>query len=86
MTYLLAISGGCGYPFMEAEAGELTVGDVERLLSVYKDVVRKYTSLCRTVRHISMTKSISPTPISEGRSVLQTLPAETSASTGKRGE
>lgn len=50
------ISGGLNYPFMEAEVGELTVGDVERLLRVYKDVVTKYTSLCRAVRHISMSK------------------------------
>ncbi|KAH9726057.1 VPS9 domain-containing protein [Citrus sinensis] len=33
------ISGGYGYPFMEAEASQLTTGDVEKLLSVYKDVV-----------------------------------------------
>ncbi|KAI9201263.1 hypothetical protein LWI28_020891 [Acer negundo] len=45
-------SGGSSYPYMEAEAGELTVGDVERLLSVYKDVVTKYTGLCRAVRHV----------------------------------
>ncbi|KAF3962872.1 hypothetical protein CMV_012670 [Castanea mollissima] len=32
-------SGGSNYPYMDAEAGELTVGDVERLLSLYKDVV-----------------------------------------------
>ncbi|OMO77625.1 Vacuolar sorting protein 9 [Corchorus olitorius] len=32
-------SGGSNYPYMEAEAGELTVGDVERLLSLYKDVI-----------------------------------------------
>ncbi|KAF3966062.1 hypothetical protein CMV_009797 [Castanea mollissima] len=36
-------SGGSNYPYMDAEAGELTVGDVERLLSLYKDVVTKYT-------------------------------------------
>lgn len=49
-------SGGSSYPFMESEAGELTVGDVEILLSSYKDVVRKYTGLCRTVQHFSMSK------------------------------
>ncbi|XP_057973982.1 vacuolar protein sorting-associated protein 9A-like isoform X2 [Malania oleifera] len=45
-----SISGGSRYPFMEVEAGDLTVGDVERLLSLYKDVVTKYTGLCRTFR------------------------------------
>ncbi|KAL5763412.1 hypothetical protein ACOSP7_019676 [Xanthoceras sorbifolium] len=36
-------SGGSNYSYMEVEAGELTVRDVERLLSLYKDVVTKYT-------------------------------------------
>ncbi|KAH7571077.1 hypothetical protein JRO89_XS05G0249200 [Xanthoceras sorbifolium] len=31
-------SGGSNYSYMEVEAGELTVRDVERLLSLYKDV------------------------------------------------
>lgn len=51
------INGGSNYPYMEAEAGELTVGDVERLLSLYKDVVTKYTSLCNTVRHLSVSRT-----------------------------
>ncbi|MBA0737564.1 hypothetical protein Gogos_011021 [Gossypium gossypioides] len=51
------IHGGSNYPYMEAEAGELTVGDVERLLSLYKDVVTKYTSLCNTVRHLSVSRT-----------------------------
>ncbi|TYH60382.1 hypothetical protein ES332_D08G287900v1 [Gossypium tomentosum] len=50
-------SSGSNYPYMEAEAGELTVGDVERLLSLYKDVVTKYTSLCNTVRHLSVSRT-----------------------------
>ncbi|KAI4388741.1 hypothetical protein MLD38_001045 [Melastoma candidum] len=33
------------YPFMASVAGDLTVGDVERLLKLYKDVVIKYTNL-----------------------------------------
>ncbi|KAE8699097.1 Vacuolar sorting protein 9 domain isoform 3 [Hibiscus syriacus] len=56
------INGELNYPYMEAEAGELTVGDVERLLSLYKDVVTKYTSLCSTVRHLSVSKTVSPVP------------------------
>ncbi|XP_038716925.1 vacuolar protein sorting-associated protein 9A-like isoform X2 [Tripterygium wilfordii] len=38
---------GTSYPYMDAEPGELTVADVERLLSLYKDVVTKYTNLRR---------------------------------------
>ena len=55
-------SGGSNYPYMEAEAGELTVGDVEKLLSLYKDVVTKYNTLCSTVRHLSISKTVSPAP------------------------
>ncbi|TXG53500.1 hypothetical protein EZV62_022669 [Acer yangbiense] len=74
-------SGGCSYPYMEAEAGELTVGDVERLLSVYKDVVTKYTGLCRAVRHVPVTKKVPPAPHLEGTDVMLTQPAaETSIS------
>ncbi|KAL5845600.1 hypothetical protein ACOSQ3_009124 [Xanthoceras sorbifolium] len=73
-------TGGCNYPYMEAEAGELTVGDVERLLSLYKDVVTKYTSLCRAVRHVPVTKKVPPAPHLEGTDVMLTQPAETSAS------
>lgn len=47
------IGGRSNYPFMEAAAGELTVGDVESLLNLYKDVVTKYTSLCTAVRRFS---------------------------------
>ncbi|XP_039037029.1 vacuolar protein sorting-associated protein 9A-like [Hibiscus syriacus] len=54
--------GELNYPYMEVEAGELTVGDVERLLSLYKDVVSKYTSLCSTVRHLTVSKMVSPVP------------------------
>ncbi|GMI88678.1 ARABIDOPSIS THALIANA VACUOLAR PROTEIN SORTING 9A [Hibiscus trionum] len=56
------LNGELNYPYMEAEAGELTVGDVEKLLSLYKDVVTKYTSLCSTVRHLSFSKTVSPAP------------------------
>ena len=62
-------SGGSSYPFMESEAGELTVGDVERLLSSYKDVVRKYTGLCRAVQHFSMYKMDTALPHLEGTDV-----------------
>jgi len=52
---------------MEAEPGELTVEDVERLLSLYKDVVRKYSSLCRAVRYPSATRTEPSLPVPKGR-------------------
>ncbi|KAF3946008.1 hypothetical protein CMV_027675 [Castanea mollissima] len=70
-------SGGSNYPYMDAEAGELTVGDVERLLSLYKDVVTKYTSLYKAVRHLSMYKTENLVPHSEGTSFLLTQPEGT---------
>ncbi|KAG6752143.1 hypothetical protein POTOM_044362 [Populus tomentosa] len=45
------IDGRSNYPYMEAEPGELTVEDVERFLSLYKDVVTKYTHLCFGISH-----------------------------------
>ncbi|KAF2296990.1 hypothetical protein GH714_014141 [Hevea brasiliensis] len=58
------------YPYMEAEAGELTVKDVERLLSLYKDVVTKYTSLCSAVRRISESGMVPSHPIFRGTSAF----------------
>ncbi|XP_059631061.1 vacuolar protein sorting-associated protein 9A-like isoform X2 [Cornus florida] len=66
------ISGELNYPFIEAEAGELTVGDVERLLSLYKDVVKKYTGLCKVIGHFSK----SPLTHFEETNVLQAQPEE----------
>ncbi|GLU06665.1 hypothetical protein SLE2022_236710 [Rubroshorea leprosula] len=68
--------GGSKYPYMDAEAGELTVGDVEKLLSLYKDVVTRYTTLCSKVRHLSISKTDSPVT-SEGTSSLATELEET---------
>ncbi|KAG5520303.1 hypothetical protein RHGRI_033017 [Rhododendron griersonianum] len=70
------ISGGLRYPFMEAEAGELTVGDVEKLLSLYKDVVKKYTSLSRAVRHLAISKLEPSIPHQKGTNVKQEKPEE----------
>eukprot|EP00258_Populus_trichocarpa_P015218 XP_006371359.2 vacuolar protein sorting-associated protein 9A [Populus trichocarpa] len=61
------IDGRSNYPYMEAEPGELTVEDVERLLSLYKDVVTKYSSLCRAVRHRSATRTEPSLPVPKGR-------------------
>lgn len=80
-------SGGYGYPFMEAEACQLTTGDVEKLLSVYKDVVRKYTNLCRAVRHVSVPMTVTPIPHFEGNNSSFKQPAtKTSASTDSKRE
>ncbi|KAK9205341.1 hypothetical protein WN943_015608 [Citrus x changshan-huyou] len=80
-------SGGYGYPFMEAEASQLTTGDVEKLLSVYKDVVRKYTNLCRAVRHVSVPMTVAPILHFEGNNSSFKQPAtKTSASTDSKRE
>ncbi|KAJ9167310.1 hypothetical protein P3X46_021974 [Hevea brasiliensis] len=64
------MNGTLHYPYMEAEAGELTVKDVERLLSLYKDVVTKYTSLCSAVRRISESGMVPSHPIFRGTSAF----------------
>ncbi|XP_021300002.1 vacuolar protein sorting-associated protein 9A-like isoform X2 [Herrania umbratica] len=78
-------SAGSNYPYMEAEAGELTVGDVERLLGLYKDVVTKYNSLCNTVRHLSISKT-TVSPASEGTNDLLRGHNGTSRDTDCKGE
>ncbi|KAJ4835481.1 hypothetical protein Tsubulata_029622 [Turnera subulata] len=60
----IKISARSNYPYMEAKPGDLTVEDVERLLSLYKDVVTKYTSLCGTVQQLSLSRTAS-SPIME---------------------
>ncbi|XVF63451.1 hypothetical protein PTKIN_Ptkin09bG0088000 [Pterospermum kingtungense] len=79
-----SINGGSNYPYMEAEAGELTVGDVERLLSLYKDVVTKYNSLCSAVRHLSVSKTVSPAP--EGTNELLRERSGTQRDNSRQGE
>jgi len=44
---------GSNYPYMEAKGKELTVGDVDMLLSDYKDLVAKYTILCKAISCLS---------------------------------
>ncbi|CAL5398722.1 unnamed protein product [Camellia sinensis] len=68
------INGGSCYPFMEAEAGELTIGDVEKLLNLYKDVVKKYTSLCSAVRHLTVSKIEPSVPHLKGTNAQPTPP------------
>ncbi|XP_048335101.1 vacuolar protein sorting-associated protein 9A isoform X2 [Ziziphus jujuba] len=74
-------NGGSNYPYMEAEAGDLTVRDVERLLSLYKDVVTKYTTLCKAVKSFPPTKTESSLPHLEGSSILSTKPEENTENT-----
>ena len=62
----LMVGGLSKYPFMEAESGELTVGDVETLLTTYKDVVLKYTTLCRALKRLSISNSKTESPQSQG--------------------
>ncbi|KAK3038252.1 hypothetical protein RJ639_030861 [Escallonia herrerae] len=50
-------TSGSNYPYMEVEPGELTVRDVEKLLTLYKDVVKKYTNLCEAVKRSSLSPS-----------------------------
>ena len=44
---------GLKYPYLESKSGDMTMRDVDRLLSLYKDVVHKYTTLCRAISHLS---------------------------------
>ncbi|KAK6940384.1 VPS9 domain [Dillenia turbinata] len=52
------VTGSKKYPFLEAAAGELTVGDVEKLLGLYKDVVT--TRLFRAVGGLAASNRQSP--------------------------
>ncbi|KAJ7982562.1 vacuolar protein sorting-associated protein 9A-like [Quillaja saponaria] len=56
VKYKECFSGKSDYPYLEAKAGELTVRDVDRLLSLYKDVVSKYTNLCKAVSHLPLSQ------------------------------
>lgn len=44
---------GSEYPYLEAKSEEMTLKDVDRLLILYKDVVAKYTTLCRAISNLS---------------------------------
>ncbi|PQQ17603.1 vacuolar protein sorting-associated protein 9A [Prunus yedoensis var. nudiflora] len=70
-------SGASNYPYMDKEAGDLTIGDVERLLSVYKQVVTKYTGLCTAVKHLSLSRTEPHVTNLEARNVFLTQPEET---------
>ncbi|BFG40443.1 hypothetical protein CerSpe_267170 [Prunus speciosa] len=70
-------SGASNYPYMDKEAGDLTIGDVERLLSVYKQVVTKYTGLCTAVKHLSLSRTEPHVTNLEARNVFSAQPEET---------
>ncbi|XP_062020455.1 vacuolar protein sorting-associated protein 9A-like [Rosa rugosa] len=76
--------GGSNYPYMDKDAGDLTVGDVERLLSVYKEVVTKYTSLCTAFRQLSLSRIENHVTNLEDRNVSSTQSAETGMNSGQR--
>lgn len=60
------------YPFLYAQAGDLTMDDVENLLNSYKELVLKYISLCRGMGNAS---NSSP-PVSNIQSDANTSSAE----------
>ncbi|KAM0946433.1 putative VPS9 domain, RABX5, catalytic core helical domain-containing protein [Dioscorea sansibarensis] len=41
------------YPFMETEAGDLTLSEVQDLLCLYKQLVKRYTMLSNTLQRLS---------------------------------
>ena len=49
LAVLLVMPLESNYPYMEAKGRELTERDVDRLLSLYKDLVAKYTRLCKAI-------------------------------------
>ncbi|KAL2335862.1 hypothetical protein Fmac_010308 [Flemingia macrophylla] len=50
---LQVLHHGSNYPYMEAKSKELTVGDVDILLSHYKDLAAKHTILCKAISCLS---------------------------------
>ncbi|XP_027333807.1 vacuolar protein sorting-associated protein 9A-like [Abrus precatorius] len=47
------VQDGSNYPYMEAKSEELAIEDVDMLLSQYKDLVAKYTILCKAISCLS---------------------------------
>ncbi|CAN6686673.1 unnamed protein product [Malus baccata var. baccata] len=78
-------SGSSNYPYVDKEAEDLTVGDVERLLSAYKEVVTKYTSLCAAVRKLSFSRTEPHATGLEARNVVLTESEETDKNSDQRG-
>lgn len=77
-------SGASNYPYMDKEAGDLTIGDVERLLSVYKQVVTKYTGLCTAVKHLSLSRTEPHVTNLEARNVFLSQPEKTGKNSDQR--
>ncbi|KAK2385852.1 vacuolar protein sorting-associated protein 9A [Trifolium repens] len=47
---------GSNYPYMEAKSKDLEMGDVDILLHQYKDLVSKYTILCKAINCLSVSE------------------------------
>jgi len=47
---------GTNYPYMEAESKDLAMEDVDILLNHYKDLVAKYTIICKAINCLSMSE------------------------------
>lgn len=47
---------GSNYPYMEAKSKDLAMEDVEILLHQYKDLVVKYTILCKAINCLSVSE------------------------------
>lgn len=80
----LITTGASNYPYMDKEAGDLTIGDVERLLSVYKEVVTKYTGLCTAFRQLSFSRIENHVTTLEDRNVLLPVSKETGTNSDQR--
>ncbi|KAB2635043.1 vacuolar protein sorting-associated protein 9A-like [Pyrus ussuriensis x Pyrus communis] len=78
-------SGSSNYPCVDKEAGDLTVGDVERLLTAYEEVVTKYTSLCAAVGNLSFSRTEPHATGLEARNVVLTESEETDKNSDQRG-
>lgn len=81
----MKVTGSSNYPYMDKEAGDLRVGDVERLLSAYKEVVTKYTSLCTAVRNLSFSRAEPHATNLEAKIVVSTQAEETGKNSDQRG-
>lgn len=84
LNILLKTTGASNYPYMDKEAGDLTIGDVERLLSVYKQVVTKYTGLCTAVKHLSLSRTEPHVTNLEARNVFLRQPEKTGKNSDQR--
>ncbi|GAU16351.1 hypothetical protein TSUD_117000 [Trifolium subterraneum] len=55
-NYHHVLQHGSNYPYMEAKSKDLEMGDVDILLNKYKDLVAKYTILCKAINCLSVSE------------------------------